>query len=284
MLIRVRYRPCEYDAEDGPWDPFTGGASALLGTLSSLMVGIADLPVAAINGLRTSVQQSNAEYVAKQAARSAATSPTSSHNPSTTDLNLAKASTPDPATSSRTDLSSSSTLDGNNAASTEDGVKVEAKEVEPSLLSQDKRAHAIQISTVHHAQTKHTHHIDPGDKYSHKAAVRAEQGATAAAAATLRPAMDFTLAVARGFHNAPKLYGDDTVRAQNKIVDFKTGVAAAGTEFGYGWYDGISGLVTQPFNGAKKNGVRGFLEGIGKGVSGLVLKPGAGKCSPFLLK
>lgn len=89
--------------------------------------------------------------------------------------------------------------------------------------------------------------------------------------------MDFTLSIARGFHNAPKLYGDDTVRATGKITDFKTGVTTAGKEFAYGWYDGISGLVTQPFNGAKEHGVKGFLEGIGKGVGGFVLKPGSGK-------
>lgn len=40
--------------------------------------------------------------------------------------------------------------------------------------------------------------------------------------------MDFTLGIARGFHNAPKLYGDDTVRPQEKVTDFKSGLKAAG--------------------------------------------------------
>jgi hypothetical protein len=40
--------------------------------------------------------------------------------------------------------------------------------------------------------------------------------------------MDFTLGVARGFHNAPKLYGDDTVRPQAKVTDFQSGLKAAG--------------------------------------------------------
>lgn len=91
--------------------------------------------------------------------------------------------------------------------------------------------------------------------------------------------MDVSLAIARGFHNAPKLYGDITVRAPERITDFKSGVTAAGKEFAYGWYDGISGLVTQPYNGAKKDGVKGFLQGIGKGVGGFILKPGSGKQS-----
>ena len=37
-------------------------------------------------------------------------------------------------------------------------------------------------------------------------------------------------------------------------------------------------MVTQPFEGAKENGALGFITGIGKGIGGLVLKPGAGEC------
>jgi len=40
--------------------------------------------------------------------------------------------------------------------------------------------------------------------------------------------MDFTLGLARGFHNAPKLYGDDTVRPQEKVTDLQSGLKAAG--------------------------------------------------------
>ena len=242
------------------------------------MVGIADLPVAVISGLKSAVEKANAEHAAKVARPP--TPAQSPENPSASDLNLGTLSIADSAASSRVDLSPTSTLNGETSATESDNaVNVEVNEVEPSILTPEKRSHTIQISTVHHATTKHSHHIEAGDKATHKAAVRAEKGATIAAAATIRPVMDFTMAVARGFHNAPKLYGDDTVRHTDKIIDFKTGMTAAGKEFGYGWYDGISGLVTQPFNGAKNHGVKGFLEGIGKGVSGLILKPGAGKFS-----
>ena len=40
--------------------------------------------------------------------------------------------------------------------------------------------------------------------------------------------MDFSLNVARGFHNAPKLYGDETVRQNEKITDLQSGLKAAG--------------------------------------------------------
>lgn len=45
---------------------------------------------------------------------------------------------------------------------------------------------------------------------------------------TLKVPTDFTLAVAKGFHNAPLLYGDDTVRETAKITGIKSGFKAAG--------------------------------------------------------
>lgn len=45
-------------------------------------------------------------------------------------------------------------------------------------------------------------------------------------------------------------------------------------------FDGITGLVTQPMAGAKKDGAAGFVKGIGKGIGGIMLKPGAGKFVP----
>lgn len=88
---------------------------------------------------------------------------------------------------------------------------------------------------------------------------------------------EFVLGMTRGFHNVPKLYHDRTVRQPEKVVNLRTGLKGAGKEFGYGMYDGITGLVTQPFHGAKEQGGIGFLKGVGKGFGGLLFKPPAGK-------
>ncbi len=56
-------------------------------------------------------------------------------------------------------------------------------------------------------------------------------------------------------------------------------------ELAYGFYDGITGLVTQPIRGAREGGAIGAVAGVCKGVGGLVLKPGAGeyqKCHRIL--
>ena len=73
----------------------------------------------------------------------------------------------------------------------------------------------------------------------------------------------------------PRMWGDETVRPQEKVSDLKTGFTAVGREFGFGFYDGVTGLVTQPYRGLQKEGATGFFKGLGKGLGGFVAKPGA---------
>ena len=40
--------------------------------------------------------------------------------------------------------------------------------------------------------------------------------------------------------------------------------------------DGVTGVFTKPFKGAKNEGVEGFFKGLGKGAVGLVARPTAG--------
>ncbi|KAI1414887.1 putative glucosyl/glucuronosyl transferase [Hypoxylon sp. FL1857] len=93
--------------------------------------------------------------------------------------------------------------------------------------------------------------------------------------AVVQSPMELSVSFTKGFHNVPKLWGDETVRPQEQVNDFKSGVKAVGREFGFGWYDGVTGLFTQPWKGAQKEGASGFLKGIGKGIGGFVTKPGA---------
>lgn len=95
--------------------------------------------------------------------------------------------------------------------------------------------------------------------------------------------MNFCMSLAKGFRNAPKLYNDDTVRKQEKVTGLGSGVMLAGKEFGLGLFDGITGLATQPYKGAQKDGVSGLIKGFAKGIGGIVLKPQAGE-STFSFK
>ncbi|KAL9104820.1 MAG: hypothetical protein Q9163_000268 [Psora crenata] len=93
--------------------------------------------------------------------------------------------------------------------------------------------------------------------------------------------MDLSLAIAQGFHNAPRLYGDDTVRTAPRISGIQSGLRAAGSEFVLGVYDGVTGLFLQPYNGARHRGTVGLIQGVGKGIGGFVLKDLAAITGPF---
>ena len=82
----------------------------------------------------------------------------------------------------------------------------------------------------------------------------------------------FTLALARGAHNVPKLWGDRTVRPQEKVTGLSNGLKQGVKELGLGVSDGISGLFVQPVIGFTEAGSLGFVKGVGKGVVGLPVK------------
>jgi hypothetical protein len=93
--------------------------------------------------------------------------------------------------------------------------------------------------------------------------------------------MDLTLAVTQGFHNAPRLYGDETVRRPPRVTGFHSGARAGRDELIYGVMDGVTGIVMQPYNGAKNNGVIGAVRGVGFGIGGFVLKDIAALLGPL---
>jgi len=123
--------------------------------------------------------------------------------------------------------------------------------------------------------------MNPSENIVEQLAGDAGDGLAQAGAAMVKAPMDFSLAVARGFHNAPRLYGDDTVRRPIRISGFRSGLRAGRNEFVYGIYDGFTGIVSLPYRGAKNNGVLGCLDGFGMGFGGLILKNIAALLGPF---
>lgn len=94
--------------------------------------------------------------------------------------------------------------------------------------------------------------------------------------------IELYFALCQGFHNAPRLYGDDTVRRPAHITGIKSGLKAAGHEFVFGVYDGVTGLVRLPIRFARKGGgVHGFVRGVGMGIMGFILKDISAIIGPF---
>ncbi|OCT51454.1 sterol 3beta-glucosyltransferase [Cladophialophora carrionii] len=270
------YRPREYETEDGPWEPISGGAAALIGTLGNLSMGIADFPVEILKSFKTAHGELKEIHERR---RSGANTPTAPSEPISSDnVSNTPASTATPVQSPP--LSPLGAPSPPNEPSVPPSMS--------SVLTADgsTKTHHRHGSWSHHRSRSRSHsrsasrHRDStSEEVGQVTLDTALSGAKAAGkiiSAGVKSPMDFTLSLAKGFHNAPKLYGDDTVRQNEKIVGLHSGLKVAGREFGYGFYDGITGLVTQPLQGARKEGAAGFFKGAAKGIGGLMLKPAAG--------
>ena len=236
-------------------------------------MGLADMPIATLKAMK--IHPNSKRHDSEAHASSDALNPSSSHpeskDVSTTDLKEMRKESIESVDSIQTinSDSSNSNLIGEEAAA--------AYELEDSMINEEK-ASLKKTSTDRSAQSTESGRQEKGFKPKPEDVetwLETGKGAWRFAEAGIKSPLDFTLALAKGFHNAPKLYGDDTVRESEKITGLSSGVKSAGKEFGLGMYDGITGLVTQPLRGAKKEGASGFVKGMGKGIGGVVLKPGA---------
>ena len=82
------------------------------------------------------------------------------------------------------------------------------------------------------------------------------------------------------------MYGDETVRRQPRVTGLHSGLRAGRDELVYGVMDGVSGIVTHPYRGARDHGIMGAARGLGFGIGGFVLKDIAAVLGPtaYLMK
>lgn len=249
-----RYRPREYDAEDGPWDPITGATSAIMGTMGSMMMGIADLPIEILRTLHIKpLHHPPTEASLKTSSRSSTVDAQSdSHKPSTP----VSANIDDDSllpNSSRSSFISRSTTSGiekplSTSSQSLDVIgsitaeKPSKPSEQPSRSASDwsrgkSMAQSLGSSTLRpssrgrssiDSSNKRSLSEGPSGNISLDTAVDTGKGIGRIVGAGLKSPMDFTLSLARGFHNAPKLYGDDMVRHPDKVTGIRSGFKAAG--------------------------------------------------------
>ncbi|KAF7359127.1 Sterol 3-beta-glucosyltransferase UGT80A2 [Mycena sanguinolenta] len=87
--------------------------------------------------------------------------------------------------------------------------------------------------------------------------------------------MDIVAGVHEGFYNAPKLYGSK-VRKPGKVTGFASGLKEGGKGLFYGYYDGITGLVREPYEGAQKEGFIGAVKGSLRSFANATIRPAGG--------
>lgn len=220
----------EFDTEDGPWDPISGGASALLGTLGSLAMGVADFPVEILKALRAKpteepISGANSRQISRSTTMETRKEPT---------RNILS---PSPATAANqpaiNTLGTPSLIKGNVEISETGSDSTETSEHhKPGSVQRNSTASGSDISSfTEPSSSQHVHRsfkANQASQISLEAALGAGKGIGRIVGAGLKSPMDFTLNLARGFHNAPKLYGDESVRQPDKITGFHSGLKAAG--------------------------------------------------------
>ncbi|VDB99463.1 unnamed protein product [Peniophora sp. CBMAI 1063] len=102
-----------------------------------------------------------------------------------------------------------------------------------------------------------------------------KKGIINTAVAIPKGVMKIVVSIHEGFVNVPALYGSE-VRDTGEITGFQSGVKKAGKDFFYGYYDGITGLVKEPMQGAKKEGFAGFVKGSARSFVNATMRPAAG--------
>jgi UDP:flavonoid glycosyltransferase YjiC (YdhE family) len=238
------FRPQEYYVDEGPWDPISGGFTAFAGAVGGMMTGLADIPSETWRALQIPAGRS------RQQSQSLLPISAGKRNAS----NVEESSIP----------------------------SFSRGQSETSLIVEDNLAHArcpskpkqdnASLSQVH---SQNGSDFDQNPDMLRPTGVHMSRGAGSFVKALVQGPVNISVNLTRGMHNIPKLWGDETVRPQERVSDFKSGARAVGREFGFGFYDGITGLVTQPWKGAQENGATGFVKGIGKGFGGFLTKPGA---------
>jgi hypothetical protein len=92
--------------------------------------------------------------------------------------------------------------------------------------------------------------------------------------------VDIPLAITEGMRSMPSYYGG-VVRDNGKVTGVRSGAVVAGKTFAWGFIDGLSDVMMQPYLGARKDGTLGAVKGLGKGVASLATKSGAGMFGMF---
>ncbi|RDL37221.1 UDP-Glycosyltransferase phosphorylase [Venustampulla echinocandica] len=294
----------EWNDFDGPGEPLTGGATAILGTVTGAAAGVGSVPFrVAKTARKRTIREEKKKSKAQESPE------TRSGNGSATKRNskeqngkLVNESQPngsanagkgkvekEPASNLEIGKDAAEKTGSHAAPNTE---KDSLDHVKSSIWPGGMGGHTVRGEPVRQkheanreeAEGKDNKSLTSNDLEDNTAEQFAQdvgEGLGQTAESIARLPMDLALAVAQGFHNAPRLYGDVTVRRPTRITGLKSGLKASGKEFVFGIYDGVTGLVVHPYTGARDRGPLGFVRGVGMGLTGFVLKDLAAITGPI---
>lgn len=191
------WRHREWEVNHGPLEPITGGAGALMGTIGSIVMGVGDFPKDMLKLAKAGKGKAAEGHIGplpeNRSVESTATT--------TTTTTASGAST---STTPASFLSEKEVVAGEKEAAA--GEKPVG---EPSTAAVDKGKGRDNVG------------------FEISEAIAGTKSVSKIVGAGLRSPMDFTLGIAQGFRNAPKLYGDE-IRPETRVTGFHSGLKAAG--------------------------------------------------------
>ncbi|KAL5120460.1 hypothetical protein ACEQ8H_001750 [Pleosporales sp. CAS-2024a] len=289
------YRSREFAIDEGPVDPISGATSALMGTVTSILMGVADMPIQTLKLLnihpdarssKKGKEKANGDAATSVAESSRAGRPTAPRTTTDRSDPQSESAAPD---KQNTDTSAlhSSNMPGTPTHRSTFMSQAFAESAQRSRSPSSEHVHALahghhrrvsSISAAELGSNNGTASTRPDFAESMTSAVDTGKGLARIIGAGFKSPMDISLNVAKGLHNVPKLYGAE-VRQVDKVTDFQSGVRTAAKEFGFGLYDGITGIVTDPYKGAKREGAVGFVKGVGQGIFSVPFRVLGGACA-----
>lgn len=225
--------------ENKRWDPFTGTASAVVGTYYGMFSSIAGIVSRPIEVHRAAVAAKGTSQAASDAV-----STTSTYDSSSQTLSFGDSS-PTTVGSLRTASSTSNLTPRTTGSMSLNGSTRSKKASEDfKLVSSMTMASASGV----------------GDFFKHYS-----KGVL----------LDMPLAFAEGSRAIPKLYGEK-VRDYGQITDWKSGLKVSGKSL-LGIGEGFADLAVKPVQGVIEDGVVGGVLGVAKGFMGFSTKVSSGK-------
>ena len=255
------FRSREWNDFHGPGEPITGASGALMGSLLDAIFGVSKIPWQTKREVEQQHMKDKAQF---KNIRNGIILPG--------EIAKHKISQPVPDGDLLEDVENSVSLPNPNGKPAP--LKVPKSPMKANFLSGRKKKKK---------KTQITPPPGPKEAQSHSLPVRvvilSAHGVGQSLKALVNLPVDFGYALTRGFHNAPRLYGDDTVRHSQAIRDFPSSMVAIRDELGYGFIDGVTGIVRLPYRDIKRDGPIGIATGLSKGFGGLILKPITGVLS-----
>lgn len=288
----------EYDTFLDPPDPLTASAQVLFGVIMSFITGLVDTPGEIYRGLSSAargIRQPHEHFDRHSACRAALSSP--DHSSPESGLESDESPIQNAVGQMLTENNEQGDREIREENSTQEDTTDEENDNQVNELDRIRstgRKRNLQLEKAKTMSSSMTPSKPPKFTILHEAALHGGQMSKKIVKIVILLPTDVSLGMARGFHNAPKLYSDLTVTDIPQVVSLRTGFRAAGKvvtanqrqfrtdiltstqELKDGFYFGITGLITHPRYGLKHEGAKGLFKGVGKAMGGLFLKPTAG--------